>query len=824
MTDHRVELRRIADGFAAALADVRGAPGTAGSDRGLRPDNLSLMMPFYLIEAEPFDGDVDAARVMALGNAFGATHFLLQDRELDGDERPSPGGCHLSDRCLVLFARQYGRLFSGGRFWSFLDRYLGEYFASLSWEREVLGTRAGAAAVSEDELPSTLTRLGHKISPLKACACAVSMLAGREDRLPLMERVIERFHTAYQLADDLEDLADDLEANRWSVVSWILARSAGLDEPPAGRAVDRLLSGGLAAGALPAIIDTIDENYASAIEDAERLGAPSLRSHLERCRRRTAAIHHWMSRRLSIVLRSMEGAGGTEGPRAENTGSLRADAPARLLRRVHAFEVRGQAYVLDIDSGLFFEADRLAFDVIEWLRRGAGQAELDVLRMNSGQEPVGEAIREVWGLVDPGAPTLPAGDESGGLPLWDDVPGDVLPPGIAALALNLSDGCNLRCDYCYLGGNAEASPQATPAAPPGTAPAANGGVAPVLMSEETALRAVDLLIDESLGESRLSIVFFGGEPLLNPSLIESVVGHARNRVRADGRAVTFHMTTNGTLLTPRMSERLHSLGVGILVSIDGAACDHDAHRVFPGGGGSYSTIVANLLGLPEGMRVGARATVTEESRPLSVIVEHLRGLGFSVVHLAPVSGPPMSAEFSSRLCDEFEELARRELEAVRDGRPPSVGNLVEPVLALRTGARRPAPCGAGARYVAAGADGTLSFCHRFAGDARFVVGDVGGGLDRDAVRRLLGRLPAEAAACRECWARHLCGGPCLYDLTYSPEDTVGNDAPRCRLRRRIFELAMWIYASLPGDGRARLAGIARRDVRPEIGAGKEPGS
>ena len=293
-------------------------------------------------------------------------------------------------------------------------------------------------------------------------------------------------------------------------------------------------------------------------------------------------------------------------------------------------------------------------------------------------------------------------------------------------------------------------------------------------------------------------------------------GYARDRAACHGVDVSFHVTTNGTLLTSDVAAMLDAAGVRVLVSIDGAAGSHDAHRSFPDGRGSYERIVANLRGLPEGTHPGARATITEDSAPLVDIVSHLAGLGFGVVHLAPVSGTPMSAEFAGRLVREFEDLARAELESIRAGRRPRAGCFIEPVLSLEVGRQRLVPCGAGARYVSVDHDGGLYLCHRFAGDARYSVGDVGGGLDRFAVGALLRELGKRSAGCAGCWAFGLCGGACLHDVASAGGEFAGPPEPRCRVTQRTLELAMWLYSSLPEESRARLREAARLAARPEL--------
>ena len=117
---------------------------------------------------------------------------------------------------------------------------------------------------------------------------------------------------------------------------------------------------------------------------------------------------------------------------------------------------------------------------------------------------------------------------------------------------------------------------------------------------------------------------------------------------------------------------------------------------------------------------------------------------------------------------------------------------------------RTLPCGAGARYLSVSPEGGLSFCHRFGCDGRYLVGSVETGLDREAVGRLLAAMRRDSAACEECWARFLCGGPCHFDLRATPGDAVGPGAPRCDLRKRILELSMWLFDAIPRGRRAEL--------------------
>lgn len=185
----------------------------------------------------------------------------------------------------------------------------------------------------------------------------------------------------------------------------------------------------------------------------------------------------------------------------------------------------------------------------------------------------------------------------------------------------------------------------------------------------------------------------------------------------------------------------------------------------------------------------------------------------------------MTEAFAERLGREFAELAITERERLAAGGAPLVGNFIDPMVTLETGRRRTLPCGAGTRYLCVAADGTLSFCHRFAGDPAYDVGHVATGVDRAKLFRVRERFASSTKDCEACWAFPLCGGPCYHDVGPGGEP-VGRESPRCVLRRRCLEIAMWLYASLPEEARARLKKAVPRsgmEGRSEPERGVSPG-
>ena len=150
------------------------------------------------------------------------------------------------------------------------------------------------------------------------------------------------------------------------------------------------------------------------------------------------------------------------------------------------------------------------------------------------------------------------------------------------LTLELTQQCNLRCDYCCFG---EHYPQTRR---PSTSP----------MSFETARKAVTAFINHR--PKRAGIGFYGGEPLLEFDLLKQIVLFAEEQAGQFATSVGFSITTNGTLLT---DEKIHFLAqheFSVLVSLDGDKKSHDRYRIFRNQNrpekriGSFDTVIKNM--------------------------------------------------------------------------------------------------------------------------------------------------------------------------------------------------------------------------------------
>ena len=197
----------------------------------------------------------------------------------------------------------------------------------------------------------------------------------------------------------------------------------------------------------------------------------------------------------------------------------------------------------------------------------------------------------------------------------------------------VTHACNMRCRYCYGSLSAEGWQEA-----PHLYGANTGG-----MSLETAKRGVDYLFEASGRLTKLSVIFFGGEPLLELALMEQAAAYVRKKEAETGKKADLSLSTNALLLkNKRVIDFLMKYKVGCQISIDGPKELHDHSRCLPDGSGSYDAIlpgVKSLVARRRG-RVPARATICHNRVNLPAVLEHLLSLGFGSVHMEPAREVP----------------------------------------------------------------------------------------------------------------------------------------------------------------------------------------
>jgi sulfatase maturation enzyme AslB (radical SAM superfamily) len=197
--------------------------------------------------------------------------------------------------------------------------------------------------------------------------------------------------------------------------------------------------------------------------------------------------------------------------------------------------------------------------------------------------------------------------------------------------------CSLRCRYCPM--NKEEGK---------------------LMDEETALRAVELL----LSATRPSVIlqFFGGEALLRRDFVLETMRTAQEMAARAKKKIGFIVSTNGVAMDEPLIELFSRLPVKVEVSIDGTRSVHLRYRVGKDPKTrSYDSIrrITPVL-LESGIPLDAIMVVNPDTvGRLCESFSHVADLGYRRVQVNPALGVIWSEKAKKELAAQLHRIERK---------------------------------------------------------------------------------------------------------------------------------------------------------------------
>ena len=138
----------------------------------------------------------------------------------------------------------------------------------------------------------------------------------------------------------------------------------------------------------------------------------------------------------------------------------------------------------------------------------------------------------------------------------------------------------------------------------------------------------------------LSVIWFGGEPLLRPDTIQTMTARLRALAQELGADYTAQIFTNGYLLTQKIVDMLAACAISrCVIALDGVGAAHDRTRHLAGGGGTFDTITENLRTLRFPFPIQIRHLLTgdnlDQAAPLEAYTKHLARESGNVLFYAP---------------------------------------------------------------------------------------------------------------------------------------------------------------------------------------------
>lgn len=221
-----------------------------------------------------------------------------------------------------------------------------------------------------------------------------------------------------------------------------------------------------------------------------------------------------------------------------------------------------------------------------------------------------------------------------------------------SVTLQVCDGCNLACTYCYQINKHNN-----------------------FMPFETAKGFIDTLLDSDASSPYVNtdnspgiiLDFIGGEPLLAIDLIAQISDYFYEQVITRqhpwARRFMFSICSNGVLyFDPKVQEyfKKHKGHLSFSVSIDGNKDLHDSCRVFPDGSGSYDIAIKAATHYRETYNhdIGTKMTLAPQNvMHTFAAVKNLIDIGYADIHLNCVYEKGWEIEHATILYQQLKQLA-----------------------------------------------------------------------------------------------------------------------------------------------------------------------
>jgi uncharacterized protein len=207
--------------------------------------------------------------------------------------------------------------------------------------------------------------------------------------------------------------------------------------------------------------------------------------------------------------------------------------------------------------------------------------------------------------------------------------------------------CNFRCPYCY-----------------------EEHVDEYIDGEKEQL-LYDFIVNNLNNKKYLSIMWYGGEPLLKKDLIVRLSGKLIKECQDRGIEYVATLVSNGYLLNRTVAEELvRSCNLKVVqITLDGGPETHNKTRILRNGKGTFHKILQNIKEIYDLLRVTIRVNVSKENvadvyKLFPILMEE--GLNKKVsVYFAPVVAYNEVCQSISESCLVSREFAKWEMELIQ---------------------------------------------------------------------------------------------------------------------------------------------------------------
>jgi len=356
------------------------------------------------------------------------------------------------------------------------------------------------------------------------------------------------------------------------------------------------------------------------------------------------------------------------------------------------------------------------------------------------------------------------------------------------LYLLLTDGCNLKCRYCF-----EEVPEII------------GKFTPKMMSLDDTKKALNYftkLVMKYGSENRQTIIhLYGGEPMMNPSAVKVAVLHSQN-LKQRGllpNDCEIAIVTNGTLINEKFAKFFAENNVTVGLSIDGPKHVNNAYRIAKDGKTDVSEKInfcyklLRKYGVKVGFSVTMSPSVVENfDEVLDFFVNDIGipdGICFNILHYNPLVKTNVGyfKETAESLIKAFKLFRGKNIYEERMMRKAKSFAFKEPIFS---------DCGVNGGQIVIAPDGKVGICHDFIKPRKYFGDNLLSNPDYDPFKAGLydgwkSRSPFFMEQCYDCEAIAICGGGCPASIELHTGNRWNVDERMCPHSKLTLEWLIW---------------------------------
>lgn len=350
-------------------------------------------------------------------------------------------------------------------------------------------------------------------------------------------------------------------------------------------------------------------------------------------------------------------------------------------------------------------------------------------------------------------------------------------PCIDTLYLLLTDSCNFACKYCFFEGSYDNPVHKTANM---TKDLALDSIRKFAGYFKEACQYTDFKPNES------SIVFYGGEPLINADTFFAAVEEAAALKKSGdlSQNLVMNINTNGSLVDDKIASFCAKHNIEVDISLDGYQSIHDACRVWRGkDSGTFEDVMRGITILKNaGAKICISCTVTEtnvEKLPdifnWFVDAAGIKNIGFNPL-LNSRQYKIKDSGYSKKVTDAMIECFKiaRKIGAHEARTMRKVSAFVDGTIYDRD------CCGCGKQIVVL-PSGKVGVCHAYSGTGKFFIDPDGGfnPYEHPFWKEWSKRSPFNMSQCGYCEALTICGGGCPHNADLNNGSIWEVDASFC---------------------------------------------